>query len=143
MTTESTPPAAQRSRVSRVLHILLYIYAAVTVIPLSILTIALILAYTVFDTTVKIHPNYSISLTRGDGELGHHYYLGSTAPTWESEVGLQGIALDGEGVYVLYHANEYYRIALDGTERVRLKQLPAYIKLEDPATFWQQRQREQ
>ncbi len=120
MTTESTPPAPQRGRTSRVLHTLLYIYAAVTVIPLSILTIALILAHTVFDTTVKIHPDYSISLTRGDGELDHHYYLGSTAPTWESEVGLQGIALDG-------------------TERVRLKQLPAHIMLEEPADFWLKR----
>lgn len=104
----------------------------------AILTMVVVLANTVFDTSRRIHPKYNYVIYK-NLELDS-YYLSSTSgslqPEWLDYVGMQGIFLDGTKLYVQYHANEFYLINLDAVERSRLEKLPPDIKLIEPKVFY-------
>lgn len=120
----------KRGCFSIIVKIILYINAIVTIL--------VILSHTIFNTKKRIHPDYSYAIEKHYEFDG--YILTATSgvllPDRLSYIGLLGICLDGEKLYVQYAEGEYYLFHLHKIERLRLKELPEHIKLIDPKIFW-------
>jgi len=91
------------------------------------------------DSTRKIHPDYNYALS-----IFHEfktYNLTSTRghlePEWLDCIGIQGICLNDDDLYLEYHDKEFYHLPLDKFEILKLKKLPAHIKLIEPSIFWE------